>query len=211
MKTRSKALLLILCAMLLLIASALGTVAYLTVQDTVKNTFSVGQVKMTLNDGGEGSAGKRSMRARSTGAPVDENDHILMPGHTYTKNHTIHVDAVSEDSYIFVKVENGIASYEAASSAEEGGYRTIADQITANGWTALESAADVYYREYAKSSAGSDFAVFDTFKIADNANDAESWGSCDAQVAVTAYAVQKDGFDTASAAWMATFGKTVDP
>lgn len=211
MKTRSKALLLILCAMLLLIASALGTVAYLTVQDTVKNTFSVGQVKMTLNDGGEGSAGKRSMRARSTGAPVDENDHILMPGHTYTKNHTIHVDAVSEDSYIFVKVENGIASYEAASSAEEGGYRTIADQITANGWTALESAADVYYREYAKSSAGSDFAVFGTFKIADNANDVESWGSCDAQVAVTAYAVQKDGFDTASAAWMATFGKTVDP
>ena len=211
MKTRSKALLLILCAMLLLIASALGTVAYLTVQDTVTNTFSVGKVQMTLNDGSEGSAGKRSRRARSTGAPVDENDHILMPGHTYTKDHTIHVDAVSEDSYIFVKVENGIASYEAASSAEEGGYRTIADQITANGWTALESAADVYYREYAKSSAGSDFAVFDTFKIADNANDAESWGSCDAQVAVTAYAVQKDGFDTASAAWTATFGKTVDP
>lgn len=211
MKTRSKALLLILCAMLLLIASALGTVAYLTVQDTVTNTFSVGQVNITLDEGSEGSAGKRSMRARSTGAPVDENDHILMPGHTYTKDHTIHVDAVSEDSYIFVKVENGIASYEAASSAEEGGYRTIADQITANGWTALESAADVYYREYTKSSAGSDFAVFDTFKIADNANDVESWGSCDAQVAVTAYAVQKDGFDTASAAWMATFGKTVEP
>ena len=208
MKTRSKALLLILCAMLLLVASALGTVAYLTVQDTVTNTFSVGKVDATLI---EGSAGKRSMRARSTGAPVDENDHILMPGHTYTKDHTIHVDAVSEDSYIFVKVENGIASYEAASSAEEGGYRTIADQITANGWTALESAADVYYREYTKSSTGSDFAVFNTFKIADNANDAESWGSCDAQVAITAYAVQKDGFDTASAAWMATFGKTVDP
>lgn len=208
MKTRSKALLLILCAMLLLIASALGTVAYLTVQDTVTNTFSVGKVDATLI---EGSAGKRSMRARSTGAPVDENDHILMPGHTYTKDYTIHVDAVSEDSYIFVKVENGIASYEAPSSAEEDGYRTIADQITANGWTALESAADVYYREYTKSSAGSDFAVFNTFKIADNANDAESWGSCDAQVAVTAYAVQKDGFDTASAAWMATFGKTVDP
>ena len=208
MKTRSKAPLLILCAMLLLIASALGTVAYLTVQDTVTNTFSVGKVDATLI---EGSAGKRSMRARSTGAPVDENDHILMPGHTYTKDHTIHVDAVSEDSYIFVKVENGIASYEAASSAEEDGYRTIADQITDNGWTALESAADVYYREYTKSSTGSDFAVFNTFKIADNANDAESWGSCDAQVAVTAYAVQKDGFDTASAAWMATFGKTVDP
>ena len=208
MKTRSKALLLILCAMLLLIASALGTVAYLTVQDTVTNTFSVGQVNITLDDV---SVDKRGMKARSTSAPVDENDHILMPGHTYTREHTIHVDAVSEDSYLFVKVENGIACYEAASSAEEGGYRTIADQIKANGWTALESAADVYYREYAKSSAGSDFAVFGTFKIADNANDAESWGSYDAKVTVTAYAVQKDGFDTASDAWTATFGKTVDP
>mgnify|MGYP004529169725 FL=1 len=208
MKTRSKALLLTLCAMLLLIVSSLGTVAYLTVQDTVTNTFSVGQVNITLDDV---SVDKRGMKARSTSAPVDENDHILMPGHTYTKAHTIHVDAVSEDSYIFVKVENGIAGYEAASSAEEGGYKTINDQIKANGWAAFEGAANVYYREYTKSSAGSDFAVFGNFKIADNANDAESWGSYDAKVTVTAYAVQKDGFDTASDAWTATFGKTVDP
>ena len=208
MKTRSKALLLTLCAMLLLIVSALGTVAYLTVQDTVTNTFSVGQVNITLDDG---SVGKQSMKAHSTGASVDENGHILMPGHAYTKAHTIHVDAVSEDSYIFVKVENGIALYEAPSSAEEGGYKTIADQITANGWAPFEGAANVYYREYTKSSAGSDFAVFGNFKIADNANDAESWGSCDAKVVVTAYAVQKDGFDSASAAWTATFGKTIDP
>ena len=209
MKTRSKALLLALCAVLLVAALVLGTMAYLTSQAKVTNTFSVGQVKITMD---EAKVDKYGVALTDAAAGRgNANEYILMPGHTYTKDHTIHVDAVSEDSYIFVKVENGIASYEAASSAEEGGYRTIADQITANGWTALESAADVYYREYAKSSAGSDFAVFDTFKIADNANDAESWGSCDAQVAVTAYAVQKDGFDTASAAWMATFGKTVDP
>lgn len=55
--------------------------------------------------------------------------------------HTIHVDAVSEDSYIFVKVENGIAVYEAASSAEKDGYKTIADQLKANGWTALAGTA----------------------------------------------------------------------
>ena len=208
MKTRSKALLLTLGAMLLVIALARGTVAYLTVQDTVTNTFTIGQVNITL---GEDSVGKRGMKARRTGAPVDENDNMLMPGHTYSKPYTIHVDAASEESYIFVKVENGIADYEAASSAEEGGYKTIADQITANGWATLEGAADVYYREYARSSAGSDFAVFDAFKIADNANDAANWGRGDAKIAVTAYAVQKDGFDTASAAWATIFGKTVDP
>ena len=74
MKTRSKALLLALCAMLLVIALARGTVAYLTVQDTVTNTFTIGQVNITL---GEGSVGKRGMKARRIGAPVDENDHML--------------------------------------------------------------------------------------------------------------------------------------
>ena len=209
MKTAKKAMLMTLCAIILVVATVFGTMAYLTSTDEVVNTFTVGNVAIKLDEAKVGTDGKALTGADAT--RVKENSYKLLPGHTYTKDHTIHVDAVSEDSYIFVKVENGIASYEAPFSAEEGGYRTIADQIKANGWTALESAADVYYREYTKSRAGSDFAVFGTFKIADNANDVEGWGSCDAQVAVTAYAVQKDGFDTASAAWMATFGKTVGP
>ena len=79
------------------------------------------------------------------------------------------------------------------------------------GCPTLEGTADVYYREYTRSSTGSDFAVFRNFKIDDHANDTESWGSSDARVTVTAYAVQRDGFDTASAAWAATFGKVVNP
>ena len=203
MKIRSKALLLPLCAILLVIVSALGTVAYLTSKAAVTNTFTVGQVSITLDED--------SVNTRRAAAPVDGNSCTLMPGHTYAKAHTIHVDAVSEDSYIFVKVENGIAVYEAASSAEKDGYKTIADQLKANGWTALEGTADVYYREYTRSSTCSDFAVFRNFKIDDHANDTESWGSSDARVTVTAYAVQRDGFDTASAAWAATFGKVVNP
>lgn len=45
MKTRSKALLLTLCAVLLVAASVLGTMAYLTSTDEVTNTFTVGQVR----------------------------------------------------------------------------------------------------------------------------------------------------------------------
>ena len=41
MKTRSKALLLTLCAVLLVAASVLGTMAYLTSTDEVTNTFTV--------------------------------------------------------------------------------------------------------------------------------------------------------------------------
>ena len=202
MKIRSKALLLTLCAILLVIVSALGTVAYLTSKAVVTNTFTVGQVNITLDEG--------SVNTRRAAAPMGKNPQILMPGHTYTKAHAIHVDAVSEDSYIFVKVENGIAIYEAASSPEKDGYKTIADQLKANGWTALEGTADIYYREYTSCSTGSDFAVFHNFKIDGHANDTESWGSYDAKVTVTAYAVQRDGFDTASDAWAATFGKVVN-
>ena len=134
MKIRSKALLLPLCAILLVIVSALGTVAYLTSKAAVTNTFTVGQVDITLDED--------SVNTRRAAAPVDGNSCTLMPGHTYAKAHTIHVDAVSEDSYIFAKVENGIAVYEAASSAEKDGYKTIADQLKANGWTALEGTAE---------------------------------------------------------------------
>lgn len=45
----------------------------------------------------------------------------------------------------------------------------------------------------------------------DEANKTEGWDNvkpAETKVTVTAYAVQKDGFDFASAAWSATFGKT---
>ena len=50
MKTKSKALLLTLCAVLLVTASVLGTMAYLTSQDQVVNTFTVGSVAIKLED-----------------------------------------------------------------------------------------------------------------------------------------------------------------
>lgn len=199
MKTKSKALLLSLCAVLLIAASVLGTMAYLTSTDEVKNTFTVGQVKITLDEAKVDENGKPVEGA----ARVKANSYKLLPGHTYTKDPTIHVDAVSEDSWIFVKVENGIAAFEAATSTEENGYKSISGQITANGWTALNGVANVYYKPYTKSDTGSDLIVFSNFKIADTANDVQGWATLNATVNITAYAVQKDGFATAEAAWAA--------
>ena len=99
-----------------------------------------------------------------------------------------------------MKVENGIESYEAGTK--------IAEQITANGWSALDGVENVYYKTYTKSAESTNLPVFGNFTIADNANAADSWNnfSADTKVTVTAYAVQQDGFDTAAAAWNATFG-----
>lgn len=198
MKTRSKALLLTLCAVLLVTASVLGTMAFLTSTDEVKNTFSVGQVKITLDE--------KDTDNSTPGAERDQaNAYHLLPGHAYEKDPTVHVDPVSEDSWIFVKVENGISAYEAATVKD--GYTSIADQILANDWTALAGVDGVYYKAYTKSTTGADFVVFSNFKIADEANKVAGWADLNAKVTVTGYAVQKDGFDTALAAWNATFGK----
>ena len=200
MKTRSKALVLTLCAVLLVVATVMGTMAYLTSTDTVTNTFTVGKVAITLDEA----------KVNPNGTPVADADRVkanaykLIPGHSYTKDPTVHVTAGSENSYIFVKVENGIANYEAATETTEGGYKNIAAQIAANSWTALTDVANVYYKEYNSNTAQVDMEVFKNFKIADNANDADTWNGITAEntkITVTAYAVQKEGFDTAKAAW----------
>lgn len=95
MKTKSKALLLTLCAVLLVAASVLGTMAYLTSTDTVTNTFTVGKVEIKLDETDVTSP---------AGPRVQANSYKLMPGTTYTKDPTVTVKAGSEDSYVRMKV-----------------------------------------------------------------------------------------------------------
>lgn len=95
MKTKSKALLLTLCAVLLVAASVLGTMAYLTSTDTVTNTFTVGKVEIKLDE---------TDVTNLTGPRVQANSYKLMPGTTYTKDPTVTVKAGSEESYVRMKV-----------------------------------------------------------------------------------------------------------
>lgn len=100
MKTKSKALLLTLCAVLLVAASVLGTMAYLTSSAEVKNTFTVGKVEIKLDEA----------KVNADGIPVEGADRVtansykLMPGTTYTKDPTVTVLNGSEDSYVRMKV-----------------------------------------------------------------------------------------------------------
>lgn len=100
MRTRTKALLLTLCAVLLVAATVFTTVAYLKSTDEVVNTFTVGKVKITLDEA----------KVTSDGAPVEganrvkSNEYHLLPGHTYTKDPTVTVEKGSDESYIRMKV-----------------------------------------------------------------------------------------------------------
>lgn len=204
MKTRSKALVLTLCAVLLVVATVMGTMAYLTSTDSVTNTFTVGKVAITLDEA----------KVNTDGTPVADADRVkanaykLIPGHSYTKDPTVHVTAGSENSYIFVKVENGIAAFEVA------GDKAIANQIEKNQWNNLKGVTGVYYKEYTSANAQKDLVVFENFEIADTAGSTDAWNNVNPQntkVTVTAYAVQKDGFADANAAWTATFGAPANP
>lgn len=177
-----------------------GTLAWLTsTPGAVTNTFTVGNVAITLDEA----------KVNLDGTPVQGADRVttnaykLQPGHTYTKDPTIHVDTNSESCWVFVKIENGISNFEAAT--ESNGYTNIASQVTANGWTALDNVAGVYFQKYtASETAVKDLKVFDTIKISDTANTVEGWANiAQSNITITGYAIQADGFDTAAAAWAA--------
>lgn len=170
--------------------SVAGTLAYLTSSDSVQNTFTVGKVAITLDEAPVGTDGKEV-----AGDRVKANTYKLMPGHDYDKDPTVHVDASSEAAYLFVKVENGIAAIEDSSN-------TIAAQMTANGWTAVTGPDNVYaYNEVV--NGGADVPVFETFKISGDVDGDVLETYKTANITVTAYAIQADGFSSADAAWTA--------
>ena len=190
MKSKKKVFVTVLCAAALVVASVLGTMAYLTSQrETVTNTFTVGNVAITLDE-----TDVTPMGVKDTDARVKGNEYKLIPGHTYIKDPTVHVDTDSEESWLFVKVVDEIAGIEAD--------KTVAAQMAANGWTAVDGATNVYAYK-ATVTAGQDIKVFENFTIKGTAAVADYAGKT---ITVEAYAIQADGFDTAAAAWEAAPG-----
>lgn len=219
MNNMKKLRILLLCAVTLVAAGVFGTLAYFTDSEAVTNTFTVGQVGITLDETDVNELGVKDGETR-----VQSNEYHLLPGYTYTKDPTVHVDAKSEDCYLFVKVENGIAAIETKDTT-----KTIAAQMNALGWKSVEGVKDLYILakdpktdKYAVSK-GEEVVVFNSFTIdgdkavnngADNVNtfDINAYNTkdhADKVIKVTAYAVQKAGFENTAPVdiWNATFGK----
>lgn len=172
-----------------------GTLAWLTsVTGPVTNTFTVGDVKITLDEAPVDLYGKVVSGDRRT-----ENQYKLVPSHNYKKDPTVHVAANSEESYVFVKVENGISEIEKGT--------TIAEQILAKNWLALEGETGVYYKVVPSNTQAQDLVVFEQFTLKD---DADVQAYKEAKITVQAYAIQKDGTESVSAAWKLVKNLTPD-
>lgn len=198
MKTARKSLLIVLCAVLLVAASVMGTLAYLTATTgVVTNTFTVGNVSFDL-DGALDEADVDEYGVLVEGADrVTTNNYKLIPGHEYIKDPTVHMSATTEDAWLFVKVVNGIAGIEAE------GDTTIAAQMAKLGWTPVEGAENVWQYNRVVTKEDKDIVVFNTFKLADKADVAAYAGET---ITIKALAVQADGL-TAAEAWAAEGAK----
>lgn len=102
MKNTKKALLALTCAVMLVVGSVMGTMAYLTDRtQTVTNTFTIGNVDIKLDEA------KIVNGVATTERTETGNAYHLLPGQVYAKDPTVTVVANSEDSYVraFVTVK----------------------------------------------------------------------------------------------------------
>lgn len=191
MKKLSKILILVVSAALLVTASVMGTLAYLTnTTGAVTNTFTVGNVSITLDE----------IKVNPDGTPdgdsrVVENTYKLIPGHIYQKDPTIHVNKLSEDCWVFMKLSNGLGDAAIIEINE--------------GWTKIAEVEDgiIYAYNIVLSAEESSAPLFSKFQFA---TDAEPSKFSDKNITLVGYAVQAEGFNNAEDAWAAGFGTKVN-
>lgn len=211
MKTRSKALLLTLCAVLLVAATIFGTMAYLTSQDTVTNTFTVGKVNIKLDEAKANPDGTLVEGAER----VKANSYKLLPGHTYNKDPMVTVLSGSESSYVKMTVTFSKANELDAIFAPDGANLTsIFNGYDAANWiakgntkgaTANTRTYEFWYKE-AVAAPTADVALdalFDSITVPGEITNEQLATIEGMTITVNAYAIQADGFADAAAAWEA--------
>lgn len=199
-------------ALVVLVAavSVLGTLAYLTSADQVKNTFTVGKVAITLDEAKVDEMGVEQLGAKR----VQENTYKLLPGHTYVKDPTIHVDANSEDCFIraTVTITNGEAWAGIVAKYAEGEIENIVKGTDDNLWWVSgatlgeddnltitfvyknESKDESLKRVWENGEDANDLVLFTTIEIPNGLTNEELAAVADTEITVKAEAIQADGF-----------------
>lgn len=181
----------VMLALVLVIGCAVGgTVAWLVDQtNAVTNTFTFGDINIELTE-----------------TMPEKNEAKIIPGVDIEKNPKVTVLKDSEACWLFVEVK------------EEGAF--IANKVTysiADGWTKLTGvtgADNVYYREVSAEDAkkgveynvlaGSEDYPNGVVSVSEDLTKSDIKDAERPTLTFTAYAVQREGIDTAAAAWEKT-------
>lgn len=171
-----------------------GTLAYLTAKtDAVTNTFTVGNVAITLDESKLENDGTLDTATR-----VQTNSYKMIPGNTVAKDPAVAVTAGSEACWLFVKVE------------ETTGLTNYLSYTVDTNWTALTGTPGVYYRSVNATDANNGVKYF---VLKDNEvsilntvtqemmNAITNKTTAQPELTFTAYAVQSANVATVAAAW----------
>lgn len=174
-----KKIALLMAAIMLFGVTVGGTIAWLTAETTeVKNTFTVGDVIIDIDEFDYDEDDNSEDNVSSSSEIRDKaNEYHLIPGKTYRKDPVVHIDAESEDCFLFVEVVNNLGAAEAKSAPD---YNTIAEQMYDNNWRRLEEGSNIWYLADITDehdgilsvdvSAGKlDYPVFEKFKVLETA------------------------------------------
>ena len=158
-----------------------GTAAWLAAKsEPIASTFTFGDINITLTE-------------------TDHQEQIkIIPGVDIPKDLKVTVTADSVDCWLFVKVE------------QTGTF--VPDKVTyaiADGWTNGDGSqipTNVYYREVNTATTDSVFSVLmgDKITVSNELTKADIENITDPTLTFTAYAVQKEGINTAADAWAVT-------
>lgn len=211
MKTTRKVVLTLVCAILLVAATIMGTMAYLTSTDKVVNTFTVGKVAIKLDEAKANADGSLVPNADR----VKANSYKLLPGHTYNKDPMVTVLKDSESSYIKMTVTFSEAKELDAIFAPTGADLTsIFNGYDRTNWIAKDVTKDedantrTYEFWYKEAVAAPDTdvaldALFNSITVPGTITNDQLDTIKGMTITVNAYAIQADGFANAEAAWAA--------
>ena len=203
MKKRTKVLLIALCAVALIAGSAAGAIAYLTDNEAVTNTFTVGNVEISLAETDVDNDGKDYANA-----------YHLIPGESYVKDPKVTVLEGSESAYIRMLVT--VSDMEALKAAfPDAEYydgevfllEKLVNWDSAN-WDCVGYKNGTYEFRYVEPVAApaADVvlpALFSKITIPGEITNAELANLQNLEITVVAHAIQAAGFDSADAAWAA--------
>lgn len=206
----------VVAALVLVLAMGVGgTLAYLTdTSDTITNTFTIGNVKISLVENEYDSANPaQPKKADGKLVPVSTKNgaagqtYKMIPGTVYYKDPTVTVQKGSEACWLFVKV------------VKSTNFDNYIDNGMASGWTELDATnhPGVYYREVgANATDDQSFSVIGYRPAGENTSFANNQVMIKSSVTeediavlnntsptmtITAYAIQQANIDTAAAAW----------
>ena len=219
---KKKSIVFIVVALLLALALIIGGIsAYFTDSAKATNTFTIGNVNITLTE-------PHWVTTDSNNNSVPDAAENLVPGDVVAKDPTVSVESTSNPAYIFAKVEipNYLNGADTPVNTDVFSlWHDVSGTSTAgvnSGWVLVEdkgvsSNVHTYVYAYASGSAVSNLTavnpgastttLFDTVKLTtDNTVAQNASGATSLDVKVTAYGIQTDNItETTQAAIYALF------